>query len=117
MGELVDKKISVSIDGRRLFSFKSLKLHQPINEHHRFELLIDLETGGNRYVHNLKDSAEWLGKKISIHMKKPFLGVVTNVSLHRKNSDYGYILVSGYSTTYLLVGTVIRGMTVAWATS
>ena len=48
MGELVDKKISVSIDGRRLFSFKSLKLHQPINEHHRFELLIDLETGGNR---------------------------------------------------------------------
>lgn len=102
MGELVDKKISVSIDGRRLFSFKSLKLHQPINEHHRFELLIDLETGGNRYVHNLKDSAEWLGKKISVHMKKPFLGVVTNVSLHRKNSDYGYILVSGYSTTYLL---------------
>ena len=59
MGELVDKKISVSIDGQRLFSFKSLKLHQPINEHHRFELLIDLETGGNRYVHNLKDSAEW----------------------------------------------------------
>ena len=31
-----------------------------------------------------------------------FLGVVTNVSLHRKNSDFGHILVSGYSTTYLL---------------
>ena len=106
MGELIDSNISVSIDGKRLFSFKSLKLHQSINDHHRFELLLDLETGGNRYVHNLKDSAKWLGKKVAIRMKKSgvpaFLGVVTNVSLHRKNSDFGHILVSGYSTTYLL---------------
>lgn len=31
-----------------------------------------------------------------------FLGVITGVSLHRKNSDFGHILVSGYSETYLL---------------
>ena len=103
---IINNNISVSIDGKRLFSFKSLKLHQSINDHHRFELLLDLETGGNRYVHNLKDSAKWLGKKMAIRMKKSgapaFLGVVTNVSLHRKNSDFGHILVSGYSTTYLL---------------
>ena len=103
---IINNNISVSIDGKRLFSFKSLKLHQSINDHHRFELLLDLETGGNRYVHNLKDSAKWLGKKMTIRMKKSgapaFLGVVTNVSLHRKNSDFGHILVSGYSTTYLL---------------
>ena len=106
MGELIDSNISVSIDGKRLFTFKSLKLHQSINDHHSFELTLDLETGGNRYVHNLKDSAKWLGKKVAIRMKKSgapaFLGVVTNVSLHRKNSDFGHILVSGYSTTYLL---------------
>lgn len=106
MGELIDSNISVSIDGKRLFTFKSLKLHQSINDHHSFELLLDLETGGNRYVHNLKDSANWLGKRVAIRMKKSgapaFLGVVTNVSLHRKNSDFGHILVSGYSTTYLL---------------
>lgn len=106
MGELIDSNISVSIDGKRLFTFKSLKLHQSINDHHSFELLLDLETGGNRYVHNLKDSAKWLGKRVAIRMKKSgapaFLGVVTNVSLHRKNSDFGHILVSGYSTTYLL---------------
>ena len=103
---IINNNISVSIDGKRLFSFKSLKLHQSINDHHHFELLLDLETGGNRYVHNLKDSAKWLGKKMTIRMKKSgapaFLGVVTNVSLHRKNSDFGHILVSGYSTTYLL---------------
>ena len=103
---IINNNFSVSIDGKRLFSFKSLKLHQSINDHHHFELLLDLETGGNRYVHNLKDSAKWLGKKMTIRMKKSgapaFLGVVTNVSLHRKNSDFGHILVSGYSTTYLL---------------
>ena len=103
---IINNNISVSIDGKRLFSFKSLKLHQSINDHHRFELLLDLETGGNRYVHNLKDSAKWLGKKMTVRTKKSgapaFLGVVTNVSLHRKNSDFGHILVSGYSTTYLL---------------
>ena len=103
---IINNNISVSIDGKRLFSFKSLKLHQSINDHHSFELTLDLETGGNRYVHNLKDSAKWLGKKVAIRMKKSgapaFLGVVTNVSLHRKNSDFGHILVSGYSTTYLL---------------
>ena len=106
MGELINSNISVSIDGKRLFTFKSLKLHQSINDHHSFELTLDLETGGNRYVHNLKDSAKWLGKKVAVRMKKSgapaFLGVVTNVSLHRKNSDFGHILVSGYSTTYLL---------------
>ena len=103
---IINNNISVSIDGKRLFSFKSLKLHQSINDHHSFELTLDLETGGNRYVHNLKDSAKWLGKKVAIRMKKSgapaFLGVVANVSLHRKNSDFGHILVSGYSTTYLL---------------
>ena len=103
---IINNNVSVSIDGKRLFSFKSLKLHQSINDHHSFELTLDLETGGNRYVHNLKDSAKWLGKKVAVRMKKSgapaFLGVVTNVSLHRKNSDFGHILVSGYSTTYLL---------------
>jgi len=103
---IINNNISVSIDGKRLFSFKSLKLHQSINDHHSFELTLDLETGGNRYVHNLKDSAKWLGKKMTVRTKKSgapaFLGVVTNVSLHRKNSDFGHILVSGYSTTYLL---------------
>ena len=103
---IINNNISVSIDGKRLFSFKSLKLHQSINDHHSFELTLDLETGGNRYAHNLKDSAKWLGKKMTVRTKKSgapaFLGVVTNVSLHRKNSDFGHILVSGYSTTYLL---------------
>ena len=103
---ILNHKISVGIDGKKLFSFKSLKLHQSINNHHRFELLLDLEAGGNRYAHNLKDSAKWIGKSFAVYAgeksETTFMGVVTGVSLHRKNSDFGHILVSGYSETYRL---------------
>ena len=103
---ILNHKISVGIDGKKLFSFKSLKLHQSINNHHRFELLLDLEAGGNRYAHNLKDSAKWIGKSFAVYAgensETTFMGVITGVSLHRKNSDFGHILVSGYSETYRL---------------
>jgi len=33
--------IIVAIGGKRLFSYKRLKLHQPINDHHRLELILD----------------------------------------------------------------------------
>lgn len=103
---ILNHKISVGIDGKKLFSFKSLKLHQSINSHHRFELLLDLEAGGNRYAHNLKDSAKWIGKSFAVYAgensETTFMGVITGVSLHRKNSDFGHILVSGYSETYRL---------------
>ena len=59
---IINHQISVSIDGRRLFAFKSFELKQSLNTHHSFELVIDIETGANRYVHDLKDSAAWLGK-------------------------------------------------------
>lgn len=98
--------ISVSIDGKRLFSFKSLELKQSINEHHTFTLTLDFEAAGSRYVHNLKDNAKWLGKNMTVHAgeKKQtvFLGIITNVSLHKQDGELGYLVIKGYSTTYLL---------------
>ena len=98
--------ISVSIDGKRLFSFKSLELKQAINEHHTFTLTLDFEAAGSRYVHNLKDNAQWLGKNMTVHAgeKKQtvFLGIITNVSLHKQDSELGCLVIKGYSTTYLL---------------
>ncbi|SFG71682.1 type VI secretion system Vgr family protein [Prevotella sp. KH2C16] len=106
MGILQEHNISIGIDGHRLACFKSFRLVQRIGEHHNFELVIDLETGYNRYVHNLKDSAGWLGKTLAVLAGAPekatFLGVVTNVSLQRQNSDFGCIVVKGSSMTYLL---------------
>ncbi|PIN27502.1 type VI secretion system Vgr family protein [Prevotella intermedia] len=94
--------ITVSIGDTRLPSLKSLRLDQGIGCHHRFDLCIDLEAGGNRYVHNIGSSSEWLGQPITIHSSDQpiFLGVVTNVRLHREGSDFGFILISGYSATY-----------------
>lgn len=103
---IINNNISVCIDGKRLFSFKSLKLHQPINDHHRFELSLDLEVGGNLHAHNLTDGAKWIGKPFEVRAgeksETTFVGVVTGVSLHRTEGDFGHILVSGHSETYLL---------------
>ena len=97
-----NNNIAVSIGGKPLFSFKSLKLHQPINDHHRFELTLDFEVAAKA----LKDGTEWLGKRIQFKKKEAksplFIGVVTQVNAYRKNLDSGYVCVSGYSTTYLL---------------
>ena len=64
---------------------------------------VELESGGNRYVHNISEnSKKWLGESIVVKAaNKPiFVGVVTNVQLHREGSDFGCIIVSGYSATY-----------------
>ena len=98
--------IAVSIDGKRLHSFKSLKLHQPINDHHRFELLLDLDAASARYVGGFEDGTEWLGKRLLAYERQDsdplFLGVVARVSARKESLDGGCLCVSGFSTTYLL---------------
>ena len=66
---------------------------------------VELESGGNRYVHNISEnSKKWLGESIVVKAANTpiFVGVVTNVQLHREGSDFGCIIVSGYSATYRL---------------
>ena len=97
-----NNNITVTIGGKPLFSFKSLRLHQPINDHHRFELTLDIEVAAKA----LEDGTEWLGKRIQIKRREAgsplFVGVVTKVNACRENLDSGQVRVSGYSTTYLL---------------
>ena len=64
---------------------------------------VELESGGNRYVHNISEnSKKWLGESIVVKAANTpiFVGVVTNIQLHREGSDFGCIIVSGYSATY-----------------
>ena len=66
-------------------------------------MAVELETGSNRYVHNISEnSKKWLGESIVVKAANTpiFVGVVTNVQLHREGSDFGCIIVSGYSATY-----------------
>ena len=94
--------ISITIGKDGLSSFKSLHIDQSTGAHHHFDLTVDLESGGNRQVHNISSSKEWLGKDIIVKAaNKPFFcGIVTNIELHRDGSDFGCIQVSGYSSTY-----------------
>ncbi|WP_315515162.1 type VI secretion system Vgr family protein, partial [Prevotella histicola] len=82
--------------------FISLQIEQNIGKHHRFQMSVELETGSNRYVHNINSSKDWLGESIVVKAANTpiFVGVVTNVQLHREGSDFGCIIVSGYSATY-----------------
>ena len=94
--------ITISVGKKSLSSFISLQIEQNIGKHHRFQMSVELESGGNKYVHNISSSKEWLGKNIVVKAASTpiFLGVVTNVQLHREGSDFGCIIVSGYSATY-----------------
>ena len=94
--------ITISIGKKTLSSFISLQIDQNIGTHHRFQMSVELETGSNRYVHNINSSKKWLGESIVVKAANTpiFVGVVTNVQLHREGSDFGCIIVSGYSATY-----------------
>ena len=94
--------ITVSVGKKSLSSFISLQIEQNIGKHHRFQMSVELETGSNRYVHNINSSKDWLGESIVVKAANTpiFVGVVTNVQLHREGSDFGCIIVSGYSATY-----------------
>ena len=97
--------ITISIGKKTLSSFISLQIEQNIGKHHRFQMAVELESGGNRYVHNISEnSKKWLGESIVVKAANTpiFVGVVTNVQLHREGSDFGCIIVSGYSATYRL---------------
>ena len=94
--------INISIADKRLFSYKSFRLHQCINDHHRFELTLDNEVAAEA----LKLGTEWLGKRMQAWCEGArtamLNGVVTKVNVVRTNLDSGHVRVSGFSTTYLL---------------
>ena len=106
MADFIWNDIVVSIDDRRLHGFRSLNLHQPVGDHHSFELTLDPDTVGKRYVEGFTDGTEWLGKRMLVHANGDdtavFLGVVSKVCIRKESLDGGTLLVCGHSTTYLL---------------
>ena len=47
--EFFDKDITVNVGEAVIPTFKALRIEQRIGAHHEFELVLDLETGGNRF--------------------------------------------------------------------
>lgn len=91
MADFIWNDIVVSIDDRRLHGFRSLNLHQPVGDHHSFELTLDPDTVGKRYVEGFTDGTEWLGKRMLVHAHGDdtavFLGVVSKVCIRKESLD------------------------------
>lgn len=62
---LEEKKISISIDGNPLHSFLQVMLKQVINDHHYFEISLDIEVGEAYATHSLEQAKNMAGKKSS----------------------------------------------------
>ena len=100
--KLPEPIIKVVIAGNPLHSFKSLRLEQRINEHHRFQILLDYEVGESAGAYTLDKTTQWLGQLTGIIFgERTFRGIITEVSLY-KDTGATFLNVSGYSYTYLL---------------
>lgn len=100
---LEDKNITVEIDGVPIQSYVQVMLKQAINTHHYFEITLDMEAVENFSAGIPEASRAWVSKKVIIRVgEAPFVGIATNVGLHRAEGNHGTVKVSGYSTTFLL---------------
>lgn len=100
---LEQKKITLEIAGIPMPSFVQLMLKQSINEHHYFEITLDIQAVEIYGVEIPEASKDWVGKKVIMDFGGTFfVGVATMVGLHRSGGTHGNIKVTGYSSTFLL---------------
>ena len=100
---LEQKKVTLEIAGIPMPSFVQLMLKQSINEHHYFEITLDIQAIEAYGVEIPETSKDWVGKKVIMDFGGTiFVGVVTMVGLHRSGGTHGNIKVTGYSSTFLL---------------
>ncbi len=88
-----------------------LKIEQPHNWHHTFEIAVSSETVEGKNAINIDNSVKFLGEMIEVNMQakmkvegdgSTFKGIVTSVNIDRSYTNDSLIVLSGYSPTYLL---------------
>lgn len=100
---LEQKKVTLEIAGIPMPSFVQLMLKQSINEHHYFEITLDIQAVEIYGVEIPNVSKDWIGKKVIMDFGGTiFIGIATMVGLHRSGGTHGNIKVTGYSSTFLL---------------
>ncbi len=94
---------TVSIDGKELKFFEKINLSQAINDHHHFEVVVDMDIAEEFRSHTINASKAWLGKTIVITFKdREFLGIIVDLQMVQSNGFHGQLVISGYSKTILL---------------
>lgn len=100
---MIKPKTSVSIDGKEIKVFQKISLSQTINDHHHFEVVVDMNLVEEIKSHTINDSRSWLGKSIVIAFdQKEFLGLITDLQMAHADGYQGRLIISGFSKTILL---------------
>lgn len=100
---MAQPKTTISIDGKELQTFEKVNLKQTINDHHHFEVVVDMDIIEEIKGHTINASKEWLGKSIVITFdEREFLGVIVDLQMVQSNGFHGNLVLSGYSKTILL---------------
>ena len=106
-------KLNIVIEGKVISHFKHFLLSQSGKKHHYFELILAHDTLGSDENHNLENSHDFLGKRITVVQKykdipdspeRTFVGIITKVGYLQEKGNLGNIVLSGYSPTILLDG-------------
>jgi phage protein D len=100
---MTQPQVSIRIDGKALNTFTSLTLHQPMYDHHTFQLVVGHDIIEDEGSHVLDRSRYWSGKDFHLSFgDNAFAGVVTSVALEHQDGLNGDLVVSGASRTILL---------------
>lgn len=99
----------ITIEGKSIRQFRSLKLDQAISAHHTFQLICPAEAIDGKTGAVFGTSGNWIGADIYIKMTAVssrdcllFAGIITQVSIARSGGHAGDIIVSGAGPTILL---------------
>ncbi|UMQ44214.1 phage baseplate assembly protein V [Chryseobacterium sp. Y16C] len=104
-------KLDIVIEGKEIQHFKHFKLTQSAVKHHEFSLTLSYDTLGSAENHNLEETQNFLGKRITVVFKykdviegpeRTFVGVITEVGFSQERGSLGDIVLTGYSPTILL---------------
>jgi len=88
-----------------------LKIEQPHNWHHSFEIAVSSETVAGKNAVNIDSAMKFLGEIIEVRLEPKmkvsgsglnFKGIVTSVNIDKSYTNDSLIVLSGYSPTYLL---------------
>jgi len=87
-----------------------LKIEQPHNWHHSFEIAVSSETVAGKNAINIDSTMKFLGELIDVQLSPKmkvsgsglnFRGIVTSVNIDKSYTNDSLIVLSGYSPTFI----------------
>jgi len=103
-------KTNIICAGQKL-KVHHLKIEQPHNWHHSFEIAVSSETVAGKNAVNIDNAMQFLGELIDVRLEPKmkvsgnglnFRGIVTSVNIDKSYTVDSLIVLTGYSPTYLL---------------